>query len=57
MNEAVNYIEEHIHVKVIDVALMYGYDSPPPLVFQMTVRGTQKMNYRIEKKDEGYSCI
>lgn len=23
----------------------------PPLVFQMTVRGTQEMNYRIEKKD------
>ena len=22
----------------------------PPLVFQMTVRGTQEMNYRIEKK-------
>lgn len=31
MNEAVNYIEEHIHVKVIDVALKYGYDSTPPL--------------------------
>ena len=24
----------------------------PPLVFQLTVRGTQEMNYRIEKKDE-----
>ena len=67
------------NVKVIDVALKYGYDSPtaftrafqmihgitpsqvkdssvslkafPPLVFQMTVRGTQEMNYRIEKRD------
>ena len=66
------------NVKVIDVALKYGYDSPTafsralqmihgispsqvryggvslkafsPLVFQMTVRGTQEMNYRIEKK-------
>lgn len=67
------------NAKIIDVALKYGYDSPtafsrafqtihgispsqardgsvslkafPPLVFQMTVRGTQEMNYRIEKKD------
>lgn len=67
------------NAKVIDVALKYGYDSPtafnrafqmihgispsqvrdgsvslkafPPLVFQMTVRGTQELNYRIEKKD------
>lgn len=67
------------HVKVIDVALKYGYDSPtafnrafqmihgitpsmareshvqlkafPPIVFQMTVRETQEMNYRIEKKE------
>lgn len=67
------------NAKVIDVALKYGYGSPtafsrafqmihgispsqvrdggaslksfPPLVFQMTVRGTQEMNYRIEKTD------
>lgn len=67
------------NAKVIDVALKYGYDSPtafnrafqmihgispsqvknsgvslkafPPLVFRMTVKGTQEMNYRIEKKD------
>ena len=67
------------NAKVIDIALKYGYDSPtafnrafqsihgisptqardnkvalkafPPIVFQMTVRGTQEMNYRIEKRD------
>ena len=67
------------NVKVIDVAVKYGYDSPtafnrafqtvhgvtptqarandislkafPPIVFQMTVRGAQEMNYRIEKRE------
>ena len=67
------------NVKVIDVAVKYGYDSPtafnrafqtvhgvtptqarvndislkafPPIVFQMTVRGAQEMNYRIENRD------
>ena len=67
------------NVKVIDVAVKYGYDSPtafnrafqtvhgvtptqarandislkafPPIVFQMTVRGAQEMNYRIENRE------
>lgn len=41
------------NAKVIDVTSKYGYDSPTAFnrAFQMTVRGTQEMNYRIEKKD------
>ena len=67
------------NVKVIDVAMKYGYDSPtafsrafqavhgvtptqarandislkafPPIIFQMTVRGAQEMNYRIENRE------
>lgn len=67
------------NVKVIDVAMKYGYNSPtafsrafqsvhgilptdakeegalvksfPPIRFQMTVKGTNAMNYKIEKKE------
>lgn len=66
-------------LKVIDIAMKYGYDSPtaftrafqgvhgmtpsqaresgvnikafPPIVFQMVVKGTWEMNYRIEKRE------
>ena len=66
-------------VKIVDIALKYGYDSPTafnrafqgihgiapslvktggvtlrsfsPISFKFTIKGTEEMNYRIEKKD------
>ncbi|THE09137.1 AraC family transcriptional regulator [Bacillus timonensis] len=67
------------HIKIIDVAIKYGYSSPdsfnrafqnlhgvtpsearnngqllkayPPMTFQLSIRGGDEMNYRIEQKE------